>query len=68
MENKIKVRPIKTKYMAGWLMFAKGLDLINKEQDRKNPSHCVYLFEDTEELDKAMGEYIRMRNNEKKNN
>lgn len=54
----IRVRPIRSKYMAGWLMFTKGLDLINKEKDRKNPNYDVYLFEDTKELDLAMTEYI----------
>lgn len=67
MEKKIKVRPIKSKFMAGWLMYVKGLDLINKEKDRKNEKYDVYLFEDTKELNECMGEYIHMRNNEKIN-
>jgi hypothetical protein len=56
--NMITVKPIKSKYMAGWLMYYKGLDLINKEKDRRNPDFDVYLFENTEELHKYMTEYI----------
>lgn len=55
----ITVKPIKSKYMAGWLMYKKGLNLINKEKDRSNPFYDVYLFEDTKELDLAMTEYIQ---------
>ena len=55
--DSIKVKAIKSKFLAGWLMYSKGFDLVNKEKDRKNPKYDVYLFYYNKQLDQAIEEY-----------
>lgn len=65
MRYDVGVKSIRSKYLAGWLMYKKGLNLVSKIRDRENPQYDSYLFEDTSELKECMTEYMQMREKEK---
>ena len=62
MRYDVGVKTIRSKYMAGWLMYKKGLNLVAKVKDKDKPQYDSYLFEDTSELKAYMTEYIEMNN------
>lgn len=65
MRYDVGVKSIRSKYLAGWLMYKKGLNLVAKIRDKENLQYDSYLFEDTSELKEYMTEYIKMREQEK---
>ena len=58
-----KIKYIFTQRLAGYLMF-KGFVLLKMTDDLKNPSKHIFIFNESEEIRKAIDDYSMIKNKE----